>query len=114
MNEFVDLEEYISGLPWRQRLRIFLAGFKVRRRVYALGLREGARSRPIAIKERWPKPEDGCQMFKGQGERNTSILVWCPGGGGYWTVAWWNCDRKGVTHWLPLVRPSESEEAKHE
>jgi hypothetical protein len=111
MNDFVGIDEYVRGLPWKHRLRVWLAGFKVRRKAYALGLRDGIQARPIAIRDRAPSREDGCQMWQGQGERNTSILVWCPGGGGYWTVAWWNCDRKGVTHWLPLVRP-ESEDAR--
>lgn len=108
MNEFVEIGDYIRGLPWRQRLRIWLAGFKVRRQVYSLGYRDGVRAVPIPLKKRGPTREDGAQLWKGESERNTSILVWCPGGGGYWTVAWWNCDKKGVTHWLPLVRP-ESE-----
>lgn len=111
MNDFVEIGDFIRSRPWRQRLSIWLAGFKVRRQIYALGLKDGIAGRPIDIKVRSPKYEDGCQMYKGQGERNTQILVWCPGGGGYWTVAWWNCGRKGVTHWLPLVRPESEPDA---
>lgn len=62
---------------------------------------------PVAIPlhVRYPTAADGCVLYSDHGEDTPSILVWCPGGGGYWTVAWWNCDKKDVSHWLPLRRP---------
>ena len=43
-DQFMGIDEFIQSLGWRMRLRIWFAGFGVRRKIYALGYRAGRAS----------------------------------------------------------------------
>lgn len=48
--DFIEIGEYIKSLSWRKRLRIFLAGFRARRRIYLIGYQAGYEDGRRAVK----------------------------------------------------------------